>query len=139
MIEALKDLIGLLKDIPHHAMWILGGFMFYKLFIVGSVYGCIRLAINKIHDFLIRPKTTIIEYKIGEQFINEQVFDKFKLLIRDMADSLEKSNPHNQYLQRSYIRFGPARLHESDIDILRTALAEYFKMRDQETKPKEQI
>ena len=31
MIEALKELVVIIKDLPDMALWILGGFLFYKL------------------------------------------------------------------------------------------------------------
>ncbi len=136
MIEALKDLTELIKGLPNHAMWILLGFLFYKLFIVGSVYGCIRLGINKIHDYLIRPKETIIKYDVEGHFINAEVYLKFQDLVGQMHNSLEKANPHTIPMQ--YMFLGKKWIHTSDIDIMKTALLEYFKKRAEETRPKTQ-
>jgi hypothetical protein len=74
MLVALKDLVLVIKDLPQFALWILGGFLFYKLFVVGSIYGVIRLAINRLYEYLTHPKPpveTIVKYDIDKIAIRD--------------------------------------------------------------------
>ena len=41
-MEELKTLLGLLKDVPNAALIVLGGYLFYKLSVVASIYGTIK-------------------------------------------------------------------------------------------------
>ncbi len=88
MIESLKELVGLIKELPGMALWILGGFLFYKLFIIGSVYGVIRLAITRTHDWLLKPKEPQVKIEavtINEKFITTDGTHKYFLDVLDKA------------------------------------------------------
>lgn len=101
MIEALKEIVGIIKDLPEMALWILSGYFFYKLFIVGSVYGVIRLAIIKIHDYMVRPKEEIKKITLSEKFItSDKAYDEFLLLI----DSLLAAQ-NSKYVHSSGVRW----------------------------------
>jgi hypothetical protein len=113
LLDALKDLIGLLKDIPNHAMWILGGYMFYKLFIVGSIYGCIRLAINRFHEYLLAPKTIIHKWDIGSHFINSET----KESLEELLDTLK--SPKNRADLKFISKSGRHYIHSTDVKWLR--------------------
>lgn len=65
MYEEIRELVDILKETPQYVIWILAGFMAYKMFILGSIYGLIRLAIIKVHDWLVKPKHELValEYK----------------------------------------------------------------------------
>ena len=54
-MEELKLLISMVADLPHAALWVIAGVLIYKVVIIGSIYGVIRLAIVKAHDWLVRP------------------------------------------------------------------------------------
>ncbi len=54
-MEDLKMLIGMVKDLPALAIWVLVLYFLYKVFIVGSIYGVIRLAINRMHSWKTKP------------------------------------------------------------------------------------
>lgn len=56
-MEELKLIIEMVANLPAMALWVLIGFWIYKTLIIGSIYGVIRLAIIKTHDWLTRPKT----------------------------------------------------------------------------------
>jgi hypothetical protein len=55
-MEELKLLIGMVADLPQMALWVLIGFLIYKLAVIGSIYGVIHAAINKAHDYAIKRK-----------------------------------------------------------------------------------
>lgn len=59
-MEELKLLIEMVASLPTMAMWVLVGFFAYKVIVIGSIYGLVRFAIDKLHSWLTKPK---IEYK----------------------------------------------------------------------------
>lgn len=58
-MEELKLLIEMVSHLPAMAMWVLVGFFAYKVVIIGSIYGVIRLAIVKAHSWLTTPKSSL--------------------------------------------------------------------------------
>lgn len=85
MFDALKELIGLVKELPEFALWILLGYLLYKLFVVGSIYGVIKLAINKSHDYMVKPKLHIKMIKMdGKYFYLEEVQEDYHRLIQEL-------------------------------------------------------
>ena len=62
-MNELRELIGLVKDLPNAALWVIAAIFLYKVTIVGSVYGVLRLAIAKLHDWAITRKAREVEYK----------------------------------------------------------------------------
>lgn len=56
MVELVKELSGLIKDLPEFSIWILLGILFYKVVIVGSWLAILRLLILKCYD-LLKPLT----------------------------------------------------------------------------------
>ena len=64
-MEELKILVEMVASLPQMAIWVLVAFWFYKVVVIGSIFGVIRLAIIKIHDWLTRPK--VVNHKLGER------------------------------------------------------------------------
>lgn len=62
-MEELRTLIQLIKELPQTAIWVLGGYLIFKLAIVGSIYQVVALGINKLHDYLVTKKAREVEYK----------------------------------------------------------------------------
>ena len=56
-MEELKLLISLVNDLPALATWVLVGYLIYKITVIGSIYGVIRLLIVKMHDVLMVRKS----------------------------------------------------------------------------------
>lgn len=55
-MEELKLLIEMVAKLPNTALYVLLGYLVYKLAIVGSIFGLIRFAIEKAHNYLVTPK-----------------------------------------------------------------------------------
>jgi uncharacterized membrane protein YhiD involved in acid resistance len=55
-MEELKLLIGMVADLPQMALWVLIGFLIYKLAVIGSIFGVIKLAIDRLHNFAVTRK-----------------------------------------------------------------------------------
>jgi hypothetical protein len=68
-MEELKLLIDMVADLPAMAVWVLVGFLAYKLVVVGSIYGVIRLCIVKFHDWATKPR--VVSFKVGAKAIDE--------------------------------------------------------------------
>ena len=64
-MEELKLLISMVNDLPALATWVLVGYLIYKITVIGSIYGVIRLLIVKMHDVLMDRKAVV---KPGEIF-----------------------------------------------------------------------
>ena len=58
-MEELKLLITMVADLPSLAIWVLVAFYAYKVAIIGSIYGVIRFAIDRLHSWLTTPKHTL--------------------------------------------------------------------------------
>ena len=58
-MEELKLLISMVNDLPALATWVLVGYLIYKITVIGSIYGVIRLLIVKMHDVLTIYKSTV--------------------------------------------------------------------------------
>ena len=58
-MEELKLLISMVNDLPALATWVLVGYLIYKITIIGSIYGVIRLLIVKTHDVLMDRKSAV--------------------------------------------------------------------------------
>ena len=61
-MEELKLLIEMVANLPALAMWVLVGYLVYKLVVIGSIYGVIRLLIERMHSWLTTEK--IIKYSL---------------------------------------------------------------------------
>ena len=69
-MEELKELVTMLKDTPTFVLWVLCGYLVYKLAVIGSIYGLIRFAIDKTHDYLTKPKMVLYQWKEGVEPIS---------------------------------------------------------------------
>lgn len=66
-MDELKLLIEMVAGLPSLAVWVLVGYLAYKVAVVGSIYGVIRLLIIKWHDWKVQPTT----FRIGAKGIDE--------------------------------------------------------------------
>lgn len=77
-MEELKLLISMVNDLPALATWVLVGYLIYKISVIGSIYGVIRLLIVKTHDAIVSRKSAFrpgdlpcINDKVAEQLISQ--------------------------------------------------------------------
>lgn len=108
-MDELRELIGLLADVPSLVVWVLAGYMGYKLVVVGSIYGVIRLLIDRTHSWLTRPKE--VQMRFGDVCISPDVEEALKAQLRRLPT--RRLGPVGQYM------FG------SDVDTLRGLIDEY--------------
>lgn len=62
-MEELKLLIGMVRELPGLALWVLVAFYAYKVMIVGSIYGLIRFIVEKTHSWLVTRKTADVNIR----------------------------------------------------------------------------
>lgn len=73
-MEELKLLIGMVKDLPAMALWVLAGFWAYKVIVIGSIYGVIKFIVSKFIDWkTYTPPLQPKEFSIGKTVINDEV------------------------------------------------------------------
>lgn len=74
-MEELKQLIELVLKLPNTALWILAGYLAYKLAIVGSIYGTIKFTVEKLHSWATKSEVTVYTWKEGIEPISAEVKD----------------------------------------------------------------
>ena len=110
-MDELKLLISMVNDLPTLATWVLVGYLIYKITVIGSIYGVIRLLIVKAHDVLVNRRPAI---KDGElRCINDATLQ----LLTVQVERLRTGTNH-------YI-------HEGDVRKLKTALDKYLEKQDE--------
>lgn len=82
-MDELKLLIELVASLPTMAIWVLVGFYIYKVTVIGSIYGLLRLCIVKMHDWLTKPKR--VEFTMDGSVINREVEGQLRNEIRRLA------------------------------------------------------
>lgn len=65
-MEELKILVGMVAGLPNTAIWVLAGYLLYKVVVIGSIYGVVRFGIEKLHNWLVTRKTIPPEVKTIE-------------------------------------------------------------------------
>lgn len=106
-MESLQLLIDMVKDLPDMAIYVLVLFFAYKVVFVGSIYGVIRLAINRLHSWLTTPK--------------------HELTVKEHRDTLnglciDEGVTEQLIVEFARVRKGSSYVHRSDVDRLKKAI-----------------
>lgn len=65
-MDELKLLVETVANLPHIMVWVLCGYLVYKIAVIGSIYGLIRFGIEKLHSaYIERKKPQIAPAEIG--------------------------------------------------------------------------
>ena len=87
-MEELKLLIEMVTGLPTLAVWVLVGYLSYKIAVVGSIYGLARFAIDKLHNWKVTDKTKIAVLDFGKiGCINQEVGDALRLQVGRLMSS----------------------------------------------------
>lgn len=100
-MDELKLLIEMVANLPTLAVWVLVGYLAYKVAVVGSIYGVLRLMIVKFHDWLTMPPHPI-KFEAGSKCISEAVATELRGEIGRLGNG--------------------AYIHSSDVEKLRRAI-----------------
>lgn len=117
-MDELKELISMVAGLPTVVVWVLVGYLLYKLAVLGSIYGVMRLLIEKAHDWLTKPKRM------------EWVFDDVVINATTKAA-----------LAQQLVRLCDVKLHYSyftDVDRLRKAIDLLLEQERKEAEQKKQ-
>ena len=114
-MEELKELVNIIGSLPQIALWVMIGFWAYKVIVVGSVYGVIRLAIIKGYDAIVKPR----EFNINGICISEAVANEIK---SEISRAITFS--------KAYLNSADARWLREAIDEKR--IREYEQMKEQD-------
>ena len=85
-MEELKLLIEMVANLPTLAVWVLVGYMAYKVVVVGSIYGVARLMIIKFHDWLTKPK--VVKFNLGAKALDEDTAVALTAQIARLSDGI---------------------------------------------------
>lgn len=68
-MEELKEILHIIAGLPSLTVWVLVGFLVYKLAVIGSVYGTIRFGIQQ---FVVwRASSNTRTFRMGSRLIDE--------------------------------------------------------------------
>lgn len=74
-MDELKLIVETVAGLPTLTVWVLCGYLIYKLAVIGSIYGVIRYGIEKFVEWRTMPPPVPapIQYKLSGFAINEDV------------------------------------------------------------------
>lgn len=78
-MEELKEILHMIAGLPSLTVWVLVGFLVYKLAVIGSIYGTIRFAIQQ---FVVwRAASMSRPFRMGSRMISEEVGEALQVQI----------------------------------------------------------
>lgn len=104
-MDELKLLIEMVANLPTLAVWVLVGYLVYKIVVIGSIYGLIRFGIDKLHNWLTSPARKSVEIRV---LLDGEV----------MGASMEPLIAQLRRIKKANLHF----IHESEVDWLRQAI-----------------
>jgi hypothetical protein len=118
MIDELKQILTMVEKVPETVLWVLFGFAVYKLVVwlsaTGATVMLVKLAIDKLHDYLVRPATKA--YDINGTLVNEPTKAKFDQLIAVMRTlRYKRASSESERLRQAM--FAPY-IWESEVDFV---------------------
>jgi len=117
-MDELKELISMVAGLPTVVVWVLVGYLVYKLAVLGSIYGVLRLLIDRAHDWVTKPKR--VEWEL---------------------DGIVLTPTTKVALAQQLVRLCEVRLHYSyftDVDRLRKAIDLLLEQERKEAEQKKQ-
>lgn len=63
-MEEIKELINAITNLPQLAVWVLAGYLVYKLATIGALYATIRFVAEKAFGYLSLKKTNYVETRV---------------------------------------------------------------------------
>lgn len=88
-METLIELLRELASLSGPAMWIGGGAILllfgYKTFIIGSIYGLAKFAIDKAYRVATKEKVVTRQYELGDIAMSNDIAAKIKTQLRRLA------------------------------------------------------
>ena len=108
-MELLDQLVKILGQAPHLAIWVFVIIYGYKVIIVGSIYQVIRFAFTCIKDMHSKSKEALLQTRkletekyIRGHFIDEATYEDFMSLLTGMH--FLEGDRHNSYVHAAGVR-----------------------------------
>lgn len=95
----LKELISMVAGLPTVVVWVLVGYLVYKLAVLGSIYGVMRLLIEKAHNWLTQPKK--VEWKLDNLVLDERTKTVLASQFGRLCTSLYVHEPDVERLRKA--------------------------------------
>ena len=108
-MDELKILVDMVANLPHMALWVLVGYLIYKVVVIGSIYGTIRFTVEKLHSYLTHRK---VEYKEIRPMLDGMCI---KAASERLVAQLHRVRGRGVSIKTEYI-------HEQSVDWLREAI-----------------
>jgi hypothetical protein len=122
-MEILDQVMGLLKEAPEMAIWVIVIIFAYKTIIVGSAYGLVRFCVGRLGDVIENIKEKNLE--IAQAVENKQVnlISKIdEVTISNCQDDLLVQIKRLKGVSSEYGQY----IHSSDVVWLRQAIDDKF-------------
>lgn len=123
-MEDLKLLLEMLSHLPNAALWVLSGYLLYKVVVVGSVYGVVRFGIGRLFDWLQAKKAAPVEYKEIRPMLDGMCI---RASTEMLIAQLYRLRGRGLSIQSEYI-------HEKSVDWLREAIDEKIARESQQER-----
>lgn len=112
-MEELKLLVDMVAHLPSMALWVIAAFFAYKVICIGSIYGVIRLLIEKTHNWLTKPKNQDVDVRL--MLDGRCISGTPEGLVAQLERIRTRPNAHGGYKS--------AYLHGSDVQWLSEAIS----------------
>ena len=125
-MDELKLLIEMVANLPSLAIWVLLGYLVYKIVVIGSIYGVLRLAITMLHSAYTKRSTELV--LDGTLFDGNSSMVAFRTqLERLMFIGRTKADKGGYVSKKIYQEYGVKYLREAIDKMEEIALAEANK------------
>jgi hypothetical protein len=101
-MDELQVVVNMVKTLPTLAIWVLAGILLYKVTIIGSIFGILKLLINRVFEWQTQPT----QYKLYDSSINLDTYKALEVQIKRLGTS-------------SYIHMSDVRELEAWLDTVR--------------------
>ena len=98
-MNQLQILIDMIADLPEFALWIVAAFFIYKVIIIGSIYGVVKLAITKLYAWASRDKVVNRKAEVNGMCMGEEILDQILTQLRRLTGK------HSAYLHAEQIHW----------------------------------
>ena len=124
-MDELKLLVDMVAHLPTMAVWVLCGYLAYKVAVVGSIYGLARFAIDRLYQWLTAPKHELKTVELRATIDG--------VCVANTADALI-AQIHR--LRGKGLSIGSSYIHPPSVDWLREAIDAKIELDRQSEKAK---
>jgi hypothetical protein len=109
-IQDVNAIAGVINTLPNLAIWIIVALLTYKVAVIGSIFGVLKLAIDKFHDWAKSPTRHLEVIDVRAELNNITINDAWHPLLAQI-----------NRVKGARSRSG-AYIHKADVEWLREAI-----------------